>query len=400
MSAAAIRCDNDLKLFNSLLENRTVKRVNEQIEKREEQGPMGTRRHLLATSVRLSRSMAPGIHKMADLCGEKLGLEIPLELYAFSSPQFNAACFKPEEGRLFIMFSSSILEAFSHNELLFVMGHELGHHVYRHHDVPIGYILRGQQPPAANLALNLFAWSRYAEVSADRAGAYCAQDLNSVARALFKLASGICCDNVVQFDLQEFLKQVDDMQEVDAEPGQGAPTQDWFSTHPFSPLRVKALQLFDESALMAGDGMPKDQLEIKVQDLMGLMEPNYIDGHTDTAKAMRQLFIAAAIAVADARDGISKEEKEVVQSFFGDGFDIDQLDSEKLRQTLPRRIKMTREQASVAQRMQVIRDLCLVARAENDTSREEVAVLNEVAAGLEVPESFVIECLEQDVELD
>ncbi len=36
------------------------------IEKMEEAGPMGTRRRLLGTSVRLSRNRVPAIHKMAD----------------------------------------------------------------------------------------------------------------------------------------------------------------------------------------------------------------------------------------------------------------------------------------------------------------------------------------------
>lgn len=400
MTAKAIRCENDLKLYNTLLKRREVERVNEKISSLEEKGPMGTRRHLLATSVRLSRGMAPSVHKMADECIEKLGMNIPLELYAYSSPQFNAACFKPEEGRLFVMFSSSLLEAFASSELLFVMGHELGHHVYQHHDIPIGYILRGKQPPPADLALNLFAWSRYAEVSADRAGAYCAQDLPSVAKALFKLASGIVCQNVVQFDLDEFLHQLDDMMEFDAEPGQGAPKQDWFSTHPFSPLRVKALKLFHESALMIDKGFAKDELEIKVQDLMSLMEPNYIEAHTDTAKSMRRLFIAGAIAVADARNGISEQEQMVLQGFFEEGFDIDQLNSEKLRQILPERIKDTRKRASITQRMQVVRDLCIVARAEGDTAGEEQNALQEIALGLDVPLSFVIEQIEQPVELD
>ena len=70
------------------------------------------------------------------------------------------------------MFSSSLLEAFNDSELLFVMGHELGHHVYDHHQIPIGYVLRGRQPPPADLALDLFAWARYAEISAERAGAF------------------------------------------------------------------------------------------------------------------------------------------------------------------------------------------------------------------------------------
>ena len=275
MTASAIRCSNDLKLSKALLARQEIKRLNRSIKRQSEKGEQSaTRRHLLATSVRLSPGMAAGVHQKADHCVERLGIDSPLELYAYASPQFNAACFKPEEGRVFIMFSSSLLEAFNDSELLFVMGHELGHHVYGHHQIPIGYVLRGRQPPPADLALDLFAWSRYAEISADRAGAFCAQDLESVARALFKLASGITDERVVRFELDEFLAQVDDMLAFDDKPGQGAPKQDWFSTHPFSPLRVKALKLFHESDLMATTGIDKPTLEYQVQQIMSLMEPD------------------------------------------------------------------------------------------------------------------------------
>ena len=137
--AGQIRCDNDLKLYESLLAHPEVRRVREEIEQQEEnrKGP-GVRRHLLSTSVRLSRSMSGPLHEMADRCQERLGIESSLELYVYSAPQFNAACFKPEDGRVYIMFSSSLLEAFSEQELLFVMGHELGHHVYSPHDIQIG----------------------------------------------------------------------------------------------------------------------------------------------------------------------------------------------------------------------------------------------------------------------
>jgi hypothetical protein len=97
--------------------------------------------------------MAPEIAKMADECVEKLAVELPLELYVYSSPQFNAACFKPEDERLYVMFSSSLLEGFTSQELKFVMGHELGHHVFDHHDIPVGYLLRGKQRPDPELAL-------------------------------------------------------------------------------------------------------------------------------------------------------------------------------------------------------------------------------------------------------
>lgn len=400
MNADRIRCENDRKIAQLLLDDVLVKRVSSDLEAMAEKGPMGIRRQLLSGSVRLSRSMAPGVHQLADHCIEKLGVEIPLELYAYASPQFNAACFRPEEGRLFIMFSSSLLEAFDQGELMFVVGHELGHHVYRHHDIPVGFILNGAQRPPASLALQLFTWTRYAEISADRAGAFCAEDLEAVARALFKLASGLTSDRVVNFDLAEFLQQLEEMKTFDAEPGKGAPIQDWFSTHPFSPMRVKALQLFYQSELMEPEGIKWAELEIGVQGLMGLMEPDYLRGHTDTAKMMRSLFIAGAIAVANIQAGISEAEKAVLNEFMGDGFSLDALNIEKIIKTLPRRIQLVRENASITQRMQVVRDLAVVARAEEGMTDKELGVLYGIADGLNIPRSLVLQIIDVQTELD
>ena len=50
--------------------------------------------------------------------------------------------------------------------------------------------------------------------------------------------------------------------------------------------------------------------------------------------------------------------------------------------------------------MQVIRDLCLVASADKPVAPEEVLVLNRIAAGLEVPRSFVAQSLNIPSDLD
>ena len=398
-NAERIRSTQDLELFNQLLEDRDVKKVNEALERMQEKGPLGTRRRLLATSVRLSRGMAPHVHRMADVCGERLGLDIPLELYVYSSPQFNAACVKPEEGRLFIMFSSSLLEGFDNEELQFVMGHELGHYIYKHHDVPIGYILRGQSRPVPpRLALNLSSWSRYAEVSADRAGAFCSDGLESVARALFKLASGITGSSIT-FKLDEFLRQVDEMQIEDDEPGQNAPAEDWFLTHPFSPLRVKALKLFFESELMLKDGVRQADLELGIQGLMSLMEPSYLEGRTDTAENMRRLLFSAAIAVMQSSGDISDKEKEMFEKFFGQNT-LDDLDTDKTIEVLQGRIDSALENTSLAQRMQVMRDLCCIARADGRVQHKECSLLIDIAAKLGIGEFFVSRTLEEMAELD
>jgi len=397
--ADRIRCVNDRDLSETLLQDRTVQRVNEQITRMEEKTPSGVRRRLLATSVRLSPRMAPDLHKMADGCIEKLGMEIPLELYVFASAQYNAMCFKPQDGRLFVMFASSLLEAFDESELRFVMGHELGHHVYEHHDIPIGYILRGESRPDPRLAMQLFTWSRYAEISADRAGAHCAQDMHGVASALFKLASGLS-SKTVQFNMDDFLQQVDEMQLEDAEPGQGAPKEDWFSTHPFSPLRVRALKLFDESDFMKKGGTKPVDLEVGVTGLMSLMEPSYLEGRTETAEAMRRLLFAGALVVANARDGISEEEIALFEKFFGKGAFTDGLDLSALDRDLDERITTVKEQASTPQAMQVLRDLCLVARVEGEPADEEIDVLERVADGLDIARSFVVTSLQADVQPD
>jgi tellurite resistance protein len=399
MNADDLRCTNDLSLFERLLQDSDVKGVNEALAEAEEKGPAGIRRQLLATSVRLTRRMSPAVHEMLDDCVAKLGVDIPIELYVYASPQFNAACVKPEEGRLFIMFSSSLLESFKGSELRFVIGHELGHHIYQHHDIPIGYILRGRHRPNPKLALELFAWSRYAEISADRAGAHCAQDLQSVGRALFRLTSGLS-DEVISFDLDEFLEQLDDMQAVDAEPGQGAPTADWFSTHPFSPLRVRALKLFHQSEFATDGKMPAAELEVGVQRLLALMEPNYLEGKTDTAETMRRLFFAAALVIANASDGISEEEIQVFEQFVGEGSYTGKVDLEQLENELPERVQKTVEVTSPTQRMRVLQDLAFVSRADGHPDAAERAVMLRLARDLEVHDLFVDQCLACSMELD
>lgn len=388
LSASELRSRNDQSLYDSLLKNRIVRRTNERIAKMAEDNPYSIRRRLLATSVRLSERMAPDLHHMANDCIDKLQMETPLELYAFASPTYNAMCFKPEDGRLFVMFASSLLEAFDENELKFVVGHELGHHVYRHHDIPIGYILNGKTKADPRLALTLFTWSRYAEISADRAGAHCADDIEAVSSALFKLASGLS-GKTIKFSLDDFLKQVDEMQILDGEPSEKSPREDWFSTHPFSPLRVKALQLFDRSTLAREGGTSLDELEIGTQGLMSLMEPSYMEGRTEIAENMRRLLFAGALVIANADGDISEEEIAVFEKFFGKGAFSENLNLDSIEQELTGRMETVKGEATMAQRMQVLRDLCLVTRAEGHDNDHERARLYDIAQALDVPKAFI-----------
>ena len=173
------------------------------------------------------------------------------------------------------------------------------------------------------------------------------------------------------------------MQLEDAAPGQGAPTEDWFMTHPFSPLRVRALKLFDTSVLADSKGCSIDELEAGVQVLMTMMEPSYLEGRTDASENMRRLLFAAAISVANANGKISDKEIAVFEKFFGERTFSDELNLEKLASDLPERIKQTRELTTIAQRMQIIRDLCTVAKADNHQSSKELRAIKAIARDLD-----------------
>lgn len=399
MQADRIRSRHDRMLAEQLISAPEVTAYNLYQTEREAAGVQSIRRRLLATSVRLSERMSPGLARIAEDCVRKLEVDLPLELYAYASPHFNAACVKPEEGRLFIIFSSSLLDHFDDEELRFVMGHELGHFIYQHHDIPVGPLLKGGTPIPPELALQLTSWSRSAEISADRAGAYCAGQLNAVARALFKLASGVT-SSVVRFNLQGFLRQVDDMQMVDGEPGAGAPIEDWFMTHPFSPLRVKALQMFHQSDLMVADGVDQETLELGVESLMTLMEPGYLQAKTEAALAMRHLLFAGALLIANANGVISAAEIAVFEKFFKEQQFRQDFDLEKLRQSLPKRAAAVVKHNALPKRMQVLRDLCIMARAEGKAHHAEIVILKEIAHRLEVPGFFVDQLLSSTTELD
>mgnify|MGYP000274132716 CR=1 FL=1 len=125
-----------------------------------------------------------------------------------------------------------------------------------------------------------------------------------------------------------------------------------------------------------------------------------LEGKSRSARAMRDLFIAGAILIAEVHRGITEKERAVLKGFLGEAYAIDKLDSAKLASLLPQRITDVKNETAFSQRMQVIRDLCLVANADKPVATGEILVLNRIAVGLEVPLSFVEQSLDIPSDLD
>jgi tellurite resistance protein len=130
------------------------------------------------------------------------------------------------------------------------------------------------------------------------------------------------------------------------------------------------------------------------------MEPSYLEGRTEAAEAMRRLLFAAAVTVAHASGSISEAEIEAFEGLFGAGAFRDTLDLARLEAELSTRIEQVKAKTSLPQRIQVLRDLCLVARADGRTAPKQQALLETIAAALEVEPAFVAQCLSGDLDPD
>lgn len=392
-----LRAQGDVDLETKLLADPHVKRIVDEAAKQKD---LGIRRSFLATALRVTAPMSPRLATLVAHCTKTLGFEGTLETYVYPDASFNAGMARPEDGRVFMLFSSSLFESFDDEELKFVIGHELGHHLFGHHRLPMKALVESSMVGVA--ATQLFAWSRYAEISADRAGLSCAGKLDGVTSSLLKLASGLR-QGLTTMRAEDLISQLGDMQEElgkrSADDASRKPQPDWFATHPFSPLRLQAASAFSRAEQFAGTGLTRPQLEAEVAELMAVMEPTYLEDKGEIPEAMRRLLLAGGVAVATANGELDEKERKVLERFFGIG-SVDRINVKALADDLPRRISNAVAAVPLLRRGQVLRDLCLVARADGHVSAEERTLLLDLATKLGVEVTLVDRALGAELSLD
>lgn len=182
-------------------------------------------------------------------------LDLPYEPEFFLQTAEVPNAFAMGMERKFVVVTSGLTEILTEEELLFVIGHELGHNKFDHMlNKTIAYILGSLgvgvitavlggvgQLAALSLQLGLLHWSRMAEFSADRAGFLVVQDRNTALRALSKLAGYSHKYSDGEINIDEVLmqsKQLDETNLLQTVHKYIAMVQ---MTHPFVPYRVKEL---------------------------------------------------------------------------------------------------------------------------------------------------------------
>jgi uncharacterized tellurite resistance protein B-like protein len=281
------------------------------------------------------------------------------------------------------MLSSGIVERFSTDELSFVIGHEIGHVLFNHHKYPARMIMDiGHETLSPLHAMKLFAWGRSAELTADRVGLLCCQDFTAAARAFFKLSSGVTDDSLA-FDLEEYVKQFVDLEAEMA--GENMDPSDWYSTHPFSPLRIKAIEIFHRSDTfksLTGKGeasVTEQAMEDEIARFMSLMDPSYLS--QDAGQDIQKYLFMAGYLIAAADGSVDDVEIQtlgrIVQpEVFSEALRaVKELSEDDMKGQVVELSNKLNAVLTPMQKLNIIRDLSLIATADGEIDPGEMDVL-------------------------
>jgi len=403
-----IQSARDRVLREELVTDWGVTHALKKIDEKSSGYGLRTRRRLLTGALRLTRGMAPDAHRALAQCKELLGYDRPVELYVRPDADMNAFCTRSVSGPIIIGVTSRLLETFTEAELRFVLGHELGHALFDHFQIPMPITATltdvGGRFVTRPVQLKLYLWCRAAEVSADRAGVACAGGADPAAMALFKLASGLG-GGAISADLDAFTSQLDALL---ASPAACADARDeeevldCFDTHPYSPLRVRAIAAYAKSAPFARAlGKPTtgtaaaEDLERVVERDLAIMEPNYLEDPSEESTAMRRLLYCAGVAVAAANGEIHANELRALRALLGaKHVDLPRKDEdlEAIRKELAEKL-VAGKTWPVAARAQIVQHATIIAAADGVVQPSELAVLFDVAEALEIDPDVIDQTL-------
>lgn len=223
-----------------------------------------------ASTVAVTSKQLPHIYQLFFDAAFRLDIsEIP-ELFVLQTPVANAYTTGVEKP--FIVVTSGLLELLTEDELLYVLGHELGHWQANHILYKMASrIFSGAVSALAEITLGLgrlltaplqlalLKWDRCSELTADRAGLLAVRRVDIVIQTLMKLAGG-SWSIYKQMDYQEFIRQAEEFQ-MDQEDSTLNKTyvllQAMYQSHPFPVWRTSEILEWvkhgDYLHILAGD---------------------------------------------------------------------------------------------------------------------------------------------------
>lgn len=170
--------------------------------------------------LQVTKNSYPSIYEYLKYACKVLDVKKIPELYVEWGYNINAFTVGAENP--IIVLNSGLIDLCDDDEIMFIIGHELGHvksnHMLYHMMAQIINFIIDQIPfgniAAAPLQYALYYWDRMSEFTADRAGLLCCQNKEAAVRAFMKM-SGMPIKQFNEMNYQTFLQQSKDFKQLD-----------------------------------------------------------------------------------------------------------------------------------------------------------------------------------------
>ena len=178
------------------------------------------RHSCLEVSSYLTPQLETTLLEVLNRCGVDRDL---VACFVNNDPSINASCRLTSDNKCILVVSSGACNQLSNEEVMFVLGHEVGHFIFHH----VGMAERSEED----------LWlSRAAEISSDRIGLLAAGSISPALRTLVKSLSGLQ-DEFIRFDIANLLGDMNSSKSIRESNSS--------STHPSLIVRARALLHWD-----------------------------------------------------------------------------------------------------------------------------------------------------------
>jgi len=287
-------------------------------------GEKSIRLLFMASAVRVTQRQFSHVYKLTQEAASILDAPDMPEVFVTQNPSLQAGAVGVRKP--FIMLNSALVERFSEEELLTVLGHEMGHVISGHvlYKTLLWFLLNASiavlRLPVTQLALMgiiaaLREWDRKSELSADRAGLLTIQDPDTSYRVLMKLAGGT---QIEHMDIEEFCEQAEDYDAGDnLFDGVFKMLNLVWQSHPFPVMRLAALRQWvsdgDYDAIMGGQYQrrgPEEKEDIRkdFQDAAREYQDEFRRSKDPLAQAMSR--------AGETAENVRKRAEDFFQSVF------------------------------------------------------------------------------------